>query len=140
MYQDWRYDGVQIDKKYLIIASVVLFIVGAISGWYLSGRGGNGPGTEERAATITAELAEARANNDNLAAELRRSQETINQCNATINDLGERLRNAQSGVSTATGLIEQNDSLVAEARRIAIENEQRLSNLLKANATANKQP
>lgn len=124
-------------KTILIIA--LLLVVGALIWHVFSVRDDN---RSERAAyqAVVSELDQARGDNQCLRSELNRSAEIITANNSRIAILEERVIRAEASASAAYGILQQNDALLAEARRIAQEDQRILYGILEPGKGKDKQP
>jgi methylthioribose-1-phosphate isomerase len=129
---------IPIDKKTIAVA-VLALLIGGVAGWYLSG-GGHDSSAGAAYQAVVAELDQARRNNNDLTNELHRSAAVLVEANRTIESLGIGLREAQASASATYGLLQQNDSLIAEARRIAQEDQRILRGILEGSQSKNKEP
>lgn len=124
-------------KNYFIC--IVVFLFGCYAGWYMSG-GGSDPSAGASYQTIVNELEQARRTNDDFANELKRSATTIADCNRTIASLEKGINRAETATSTATGILQQNDVIIAEAIRINRENQSIIHGILEGSQEKDNKP
>ena len=129
-------------KDYL--STIGVFLAGVLIGYMLCCLiPVNGTASTDWASRLT----EAKRDNENLKAELKRSSEAVIAGNKRITSLetelrynGERLARAEESARYAFSLLQDNDQLITEAGRIAERYQQLFSGIQQADKSQNQKP